>query len=98
MAEDFKIDLSKLKKVAKEHSKEEIEKSDQIAQEQGFIPREVPKKRGRKPSPRTGQIHARVLPHISTEIADESRRRGVQQGVIIEEAWVLYQNKYLSDK
>ena len=51
---------------------------------------ETPKKRGRPPSPRTGQVHAKVLPPIQDEIAEEARRRGVVQGVIIEEAWALY--------
>lgn len=27
------------------------------------------------------------------EIANEARRRGVQQGVLIEEAWALYKDK-----
>jgi hypothetical protein len=30
------------------------------------------------------------MPHIADEIAEEARRRGVQQGVLIEEAWALY--------
>jgi hypothetical protein len=34
-----------------------------------------------------------VLPPIADEIALEAQRRGVQQGVIIEEAWVLYKIK-----
>ena len=54
-------------------------------------PPEAPrKKRGRKPSPRTGQVHAKVLPNTSKEISREATHRGVQQGVLIEEAWALY--------
>lgn len=34
-----------------------------------------------------------MLPGVSDEIANEAKRRGVQQGVIIEEAWALYKNK-----
>jgi hypothetical protein len=30
------------------------------------------------------------MPHVADEIAEEAKRRGVQQGVLIEEAWVLY--------
>jgi hypothetical protein len=30
------------------------------------------------------------MPNIADEIGDEARRRGVQQGVLIEEAWALY--------
>ena len=43
--------------------------------------------------PRTGQVHAKVMPDVSDEIAEEARRRGVQQGVLIEEAWALYKNR-----
>jgi hypothetical protein len=32
------------------------------------------------------------MPNVSDEIAEEARRRGVTQGVIIEEAWDLYKN------
>ena len=54
------------------------------------VRQEPPRKRGRRPSPRTGQVHAKVMPNIADEIGDEARRRGVQQGVLIEEAWALY--------
>ena len=30
------------------------------------------------------------MPGIPEEIAHEAKRRGVQQGVLIEEAWALY--------
>jgi hypothetical protein len=33
------------------------------------------------------------MPHIAEEIAEEAKRRGVQQGVLIEEAWALYQSR-----
>jgi hypothetical protein len=33
------------------------------------------------------------MPDISEEIANEAKRRGVQQGVLIEEAWALYKEK-----
>jgi hypothetical protein len=35
-------------------------------------------------------VHAKVLPHVADDIAAEARRRGTQQGIIIEEAWALY--------
>lgn len=63
---------------------------DEAAEALGFVDREPQKRRGRPKSPRTGQVHARVLPGYSEEIAAEARRRGVQQGVLIEEAWNLY--------
>ena len=63
---------------------------DEIGDRHGFPDRGGRRRGGRSPSPRTGQIHAKVLPDVSRAIAAEARRRGVQQGVIIEEAWTLY--------
>ena len=87
--ENFFIDLNKLKKKDKPISHTIMDASDSIAQQHGFIGRDN-KTRGRKKSPRIGQIHAKVLPNISEEISNEAKRRGVQQGVIIEECWELY--------
>lgn len=89
----FSVDLGRLKSRAKDTSPQAIEKTDRAGDDHGFVPRNVGKRRGRKPSPRTGQVHAKVMPQVSDEIANEARRRGVQQGVIIEEAWELYKNK-----
>lgn len=89
----FQIDLGKLQTRAKDTSPKTIEKSDELGEKLGFVDRSPKKKRGRKPSPRTGQVHAKVLPHVSSEIANEARRRGVQQGVILEEAWALYKSQ-----
>ena len=63
---------------------------DEIGDGHGFSERGGLRRGGRAPSPRTGQGHAKVLPEVSRGIATEARRRGVQQGVIIEEAWTLY--------
>ena len=88
---DFKIDLSQLKSRPAVQKPAEVEtRIEEVAEKHGFIAREPQKRRGRKPSPRTGQVHAKVLPHVSTEISNEAKRRGVQQGVLIEEAWALY--------
>jgi hypothetical protein len=92
----FEVDLKKLKKKAKDDS--EVNKIEMLSESLGFIDRNDGKKRrGRKPSLRTGQVHAKVMPYVSDEISNESRRRGTQQGVIIEEAWELYkkENKHL---
>ena len=89
----FNIDLGRLKSREKDSSPQAIEKAERAGEELGFVTREGPKRRGRKPSPRTGQVHAKVLPGIADEIANEAKRRGVQQGVIIEEAWALYKKK-----
>ncbi|CAM3555883.1 chromosome partitioning protein ParB [Paracoccus nototheniae] len=89
----FNIDLGRLKTRKKDRSVQAVKKADRAAEELGFVARDHQRTRGRKPSPRTGQIHAKVMPGISEDIANEARRRGVQQGVIIEEAWTLYKNK-----
>ena len=89
----FNIDLGRLKTREKDRSPQAVEKADRAGEELGFIAREAQKRRGRRPSPRTGQVHAKVMPEVSEEIANEAKRRGVQQGVILEEAWALYKNK-----
>ncbi|WMS45253.1 chromosome partitioning protein ParB (plasmid) [Acuticoccus sp. MNP-M23] len=85
----FSIDLGQLKSRAKPADKATLGQADEAGERHGFIARE-PGRRGRRPSPRTGQVHAKVLPHIADAIADEARRRGVTQGVILEEAFALY--------
>jgi hypothetical protein len=89
----FSIDLGQLKTRRKDLAPEVIARADAAAEQHGFVDRGGQGRRGRRPSPRTGQVHAKVLPHVSDEIAAESQRRGVQQGVIIEEAWALYKAK-----
>jgi hypothetical protein len=89
----FSIDIKRLKSRRKDATPETIENVDRAAEQHGFVNREPPRKRGRQPSPRTGQVHAKVMPHVADEIAEEARRRGVQQGVVIEEAWSLYKQR-----
>ena len=86
----FSIDLGSLKTRRKEVSSESLGRIDIAGEHHGFVNREPPRRRGRQPSPRTGQVHAKVIPHVADEIADEAKRRGIQQGVLIEEAWELY--------
>jgi hypothetical protein len=93
MREPFKIDLTALRTRQKDVSPTFIERADSAGEQHGFLAREPQRRRGRAPSPRTGQVHAKVLPHVSEEIADEAKRRGVQQGVLIEEAWQLYKGQ-----
>lgn len=90
---DFKINIGSLKSRQKPREAEAMARVDAVSEDLGFVSREAPAKRGRKPSPRTGQVHAKVFPDVAAEIAEEARRRGVQQGVLIEEAWALYKNK-----
>ena len=86
----FAINVGSLKSRAKDTSPAAIEAIDKVAETHGFESRKPKGRRGRKPSPRTGQVHAKVLPHISEGISDEAKRRGVTQGVVLEEAWELY--------
>ncbi len=90
----FSIDLGRLRSREKDRSPAAVERADGAGEELGYVDREPGNRRGRKPSPRTGQVHAKVLPPVADEIAAEARRRGVQQGVILEEAWALYKNRY----
>lgn len=87
---DFKLDLGALRRAPKPTTDSDIAKVDAAGEARGFVDRSPRGKPGRKKSERTGQVHAKVLPHISEEIANEATRRGVVQGVIIEEAWALY--------
>jgi hypothetical protein len=89
----FSIDIKSLRSRRKDATPETIENVDRAAEQHGFVNRDPPRKRGRQPSPRTGQVHAKVMPHVADEIAEEARRRGVQQGVVIEEAWSLYKQR-----
>lgn len=63
--------------------------ADSVGARHGFVARaQKPKKRpGRKPSPRTGQLHAKVLPDVRDAIADMAEREGWTQGQVVEWAW-----------
>ena len=69
----FNIDLGRLKSREKDRSPQAIEKAERAGEELGFVARDGQKRRGRKPSPRTGQVHAKVMPGISEEIANNER-------------------------
>jgi hypothetical protein len=88
----FSISLSpgRLRAKAKDSSPQTLARTDEAAEKHGFVERTAKKRRGRKPSPRTGQVHAKVMPDVAREISSEAAVRGVQQGVLIEEAWALY--------
>ena len=86
----FALDIGALRRRPKDADPAVLDRAEAAGEKHGFVDRSPRRRGGRRPSPRTGQVHARVLPHISEEIAAEARRRGVQQGVLIEEAWALY--------
>lgn len=86
----FGIDLASLKAKPKQVTQERAANVDRVAAAHGFVQREAGGRRGRPGSPRTGQVHAKVMPEVAEQIAAEARSRGVTQGVLIEEAWALY--------
>lgn len=92
MSEPFRIDASALRKRAKPTDVAMLKAVDDRAEAQGFVAREGTRG-GRKPSPRVGQVHAKVLPEVRDELLEEAARRGVTQGVLIEEAWALYKER-----
>ena len=86
----IRLNPGKLRSKPKDSSAATVARTDQAAEKHGFVERAPKKRRGRKPSPRTGQVHAKVMPNVAKEISREASERGVQQGVLIEEAWALY--------
>jgi len=91
MTKPFEVQIPGLKSQPTEIAPTDEAKVCGAAERVGFLDREPRKRRGRPPSPRTGQVHAHVLPEVHEEVLAESRRRGVQQGVLIEEAWSPYE-------
>lgn len=89
---EVEVDLSRFtpraRPIEERATKEALERT---ARESGFESRQAPKKRGRPPSKRTGQVHAHVMPDVAKKISLEARRRGIQQGVLIEEALAFYE-------
>jgi hypothetical protein len=71
----------------------EVRKVDEVGEARGFFDRTPRKKPGRKPSPRTHQLHPKVFPKVGEAIAVEAGRLGVTQGQLIEEMWELYQSR-----
>lgn len=63
---------------------------DRVAERRGFVDRAPRKKPGRKPSPRTYQLHPKVMPSVGEEVAAEAERLGVTQGQLIEKMWKAY--------
>jgi hypothetical protein len=62
-----------------------------VGEARGFVDRSPRKKPGRKPSPRTYQLHPKVFPRVGEAIASEAERLGITQGQLIEVMWVTYQ-------
>lgn len=64
-------------------------RADQVAEAHGFVDRGG-HRGGRKPSPRTFQLHPKVLPEIGQQIVDEAERLGTTQGHLLERMWAAY--------
>lgn len=92
MAEDkdFAINVEKLKSRGKDARADTMDRIEKVGDDLGFDRAGPGPKRGRQKSPRTGQVHAKVYPDVAESIKREAVNRGVQQGVLIEEAWTLY--------
>ena len=55
------------------------------------------KKPGRKLSPRTHQLHPKVMPRVGEAIVEEAEREGLTQGQLIEKIWRIYKRSPPSD-
>jgi hypothetical protein len=86
--------LSGLKARPKDTTVEEVRRVDEVGEARGFLDRTPRKKPGRKPSPRTYQLHPKVFPKIGEAIATEAERLGITQGQLIEQMWDAYNEKH----
>lgn len=82
--------LAGLKARPKDTTVEEIRRVDEVGETRGFLDRTPRKKPGRKPSPRTWQLHPKVFPKVGEAIAAEAERLGITQGQLIERLWEQY--------
>ena len=85
--------LKGLRARPKNISTEELLKVERVGEERGFSDRTPRKKPGRKASPRTYQLHPKVLPDTGEAIAAEAERLGLTQGQLIERMWQAYRYK-----
>jgi hypothetical protein len=74
----------------KDASVEEVRRADEVGEARGFLDRTPRKKPGRKPSPRTYQLHPKVFPRVGEAIAAEAEKLGITQGQLIEQMWDAY--------
>jgi len=74
-------------------SAEDVRRADEVGEARGFLDRTPRKKPGRKPSPRTFQLHPKVFPEVGEAISAEAERLGITQGQLIELMWEQYQRQ-----
>lgn len=82
--------LSGLKARPKDTTAEDVRRVDEVGEARGFVDRTPRKKPGRKPSPRTYQLHPKVFPEVGEAITTEAERLGITQGQLIEKIWEWY--------
>lgn len=87
--------LAGLKARPKETTVEEVRRVDEVGEARGFLDRTPRKKPGRKPSPRTYQLHPKIFPEVGEAIAAEAERLGVTQGQLVEKMWDLYKSSHI---
>ena len=85
--------LAGLKARPKDTTVEDVRRADEVGEARGFVDRTPRKKPGRKPSPRTYQLHPKVFPRVGEAIAAEAERLGITQGQLIEMMWSSYDEK-----
>lgn len=82
--------LAGLKARPKETTVEEVRRVDDVGEARGFLDRTPRKKPGRKPSPRTYQLHPKVFPEVGEAIAAKAESLGITQGQLLEQMWEAY--------
>jgi len=85
---NFAVDVPNLRRREKGPAERSEAAADEAGQRAGFSG--PGRGRPRPKSPRTGQVHTRVLPEVADAISAEAARRSVTIGVVIEEAFELY--------
>lgn len=84
--------LGGLKARPKIISEEDLREIDRVGERRGFSDRSPRRKPGRKASPRTWQLHPKVLPETGEAVAAEAARLGLTQGQLIERMWQAYRS------
>lgn len=85
--------LGKLRARPKESKPDDVAQIDRVAEERGFVDRTPRRKPGRKASPRTFQLHPKVLPRCGMSVTREAERLGVTQGHLVEMMWAAYERE-----
>ena len=66
---------------------------DDLGEAHGFVDRTPRRKPGRKPGPRTMQMHPKIREEIGEAMLDEAEALGITQGRLIELMWAAYRKE-----